>query len=324
VSGEGFRTPGVYGALAEVRRLAAVAGREGVAAEAQAVLEEVLVAYVTGHLAATGERALTLAGGVFANVRLNQKLHRIPGIERVFVFPHMGDGGLGYGAAVDLMAELQGRKSQAIGDVYWGPAYDDGDLESALLRSGVDYLHVPDIEARVSRLLLAGKVVGRFAGRMEFGPRALGNRSILCAAAEKGINASLNRRLQRTEFMPFAPVVRAADAPALFPDLAGAERAAEYMTMTFDCGPEMAEAAPAVVHVDGTARPQVLRPAVNPSYHEILDRYCRQSGRPALVNTSFNIHEEPIVMTPEDAIRAYVASGIDALALGPFLSERRS
>jgi carbamoyltransferase len=319
-----FETPGVYGALRQTTRLTHARGLAPVAAAAQAILEEVVTAYVSHHLAATGETCLALAGGVFANVRLNQKLHQLPGVERVFIFPHMGDGGLGFGGVADLLAELQGQKSRSLKDVYLGPEFAEPDMEGELLRAGIEYKFVPDLERRLGQHLARGKTVGRFAGRMEFGPRALGNRSILLQATDPTVNDWLNKKLRRTEFMPFAPVVLHEDAPVLFPGFAGAEHAAEFMTVTFDCAPALREMSPAVVHKDGTARPQAIREEVNPGYYAILDEYRRLTGLPALINTSFNLHEEPIVMTPADAIRAFVESDLDLLAIGPFLAERKA
>jgi carbamoyltransferase len=144
---------------------------------------------------------------------------------------------------------------------------------------------------------------------------------VLYHASEPGVNQWLNKRLGRTEFMPFAPVTRAAAASRCYESLAGAEHAAEFMTITFDCTPWMKETCPAAVHVDGTARPQLVRPEINPGYDAILAEYEKRSGVPCLINTSFNMHEEPIVCSPQDAIRAFRLGKLDALAIGPFLVE---
>ena len=317
-----FETPGVYGALVEVKRLVRKLGGAPVAAAAQQVLEEVITAYVGHYLGLGGETKVALAGGVFANVRLNQRILELPGVEGVFVFPHMGDGGLGYGGAVNLMSELQGRASQAIPHAYWGPEFNDGHLEAALLKAGLAYKFVPDLERRLGQKLAEGKSVARFTGRMEFGPRALGNRSILYQATDPSVTDWLNQKLGRTEFMPFAPVVLVEEAPYLFDGWSRCEHASEFMTITLPCTETMREMSPAVVHVDGTARPQVIREEVNPGFYAILDEYRRVTGRPALINTSFNLHEEPIVMSPEDAVQAFLDSGLDILAMGPFLCQR--
>jgi len=154
---------------------------------------------------------------------------------------------------------------------------------------------------------------------MEYGPRALGNRSILYHAREPEVNQWLNTRLGRTEFMPFAPVTLFEAREKCYHNIKGAEHAAEFMTITFDCTDFMRESCPAAVHVDGTARPQLIRREVNPGYYDILTEYEKLSGIPSLINTSFNMHEEPIVNSPEDAVRAFLQGALDYLAIGPFL-----
>ena len=154
---------------------------------------------------------------------------------------------------------------------------------------------------------------------MEYGPRALGNRSILYHGREPEVNQWLNQRLGRTEFMPFAPVTLWEARERCYLGVAGAEHAAEFMTITFDCTSFMRETCPAAVHVDGTARPQLIRREVNPDYYDILAEYEKLSGIPAMINTSFNMHEEPIVCTPADAVRAFLAGNLTTLAIGPFL-----
>ena len=165
----------------------------------------------------------------------------------------------------------------------------------------------------------SGKVVARFDGRMEYGPRALGNRSILYHAREPEVNQWLNKRLGRTEFMPFAPVTLYEARESCYHNIKGAEHAAEFMTITFDCTDQMKRDCPAAVHVDGTARPQLIRRDVNPGYYDIVKEYEKLSGIPSLINTSFNMHEEPIVCTPADAVRAFLLGNLDYLVLGPFL-----
>jgi carbamoyltransferase len=167
--------------------------------------------------------------------------------------------------------------------------------------------------------LAKGHVVARFDGRVEYGPRALGNRSILYQPTDPAVNDWLNKLLQRTEFMPFAPVTRFEDASRLYYGVEGAAHSAEFMTITFDCLDELRRKCPAVIHVDGTARPQLLRRETNPDYYRILEEYIRLTGIPALINTSFNMHEEPIVCTPADAVRAFLQGHLDVLSIGPFI-----
>jgi carbamoyltransferase len=292
-----------------------------VAAAWQHVLEVLACRYVAHWLERTGCDRLVLSGGVTANVKMNQRLHALPGVRTTFVYPNMGDGGCGTGLA--LLRSWQGGVGAPLRDVYLGPEYGEAELEAALREAGLAYQRVADPAERaaeVARRIHAGQVVARFDGRMEYGPRALGNRSILYHAREPGVNQWLNQRLGRTEFMPFAPVTLWEAAGRCYEGLAGAEHAAEFMTITFDCTPWMREHCPAAVHVDGTARPQLLRREVNPEYYDIVQAYERLSGIPCLINTSFNMHEEPIVCRPRDAVRAFLQGHLDALVMGPFLA----
>jgi carbamoyltransferase len=296
-----------------------------VASSIQQVLEEVVTQYVSRWVGKTGLHDLALSGGVFANVRLNQKLHELDNVGSVFIHPGMGDEGLALGAAFAGWrdcAAAAGRRYDwpPVADVYLGPEYSPDDMADALTAEGVDYHTSGDVAAEVAQHLAAGRVVARFDGRMEYGPRALGNRSILYQATDPSVNDWLNQRLQRTEFMPFAPVTRIEDAMRLYQNVHGAAHTAEFMTITFDCSDELKRACPAVVHVDGTARPQLLRQQTNPVYYRILDEYIRLTGNPALINTSFNMHEEPIVCSPVDALRAFLQGHLDVLSMGPFIA----
>ena len=290
-----------------------------VAAAWQHVLE-VLASEVVEHwVKQTGCDSLVLSGGVAANVKMNQRLHAVPGVRRTFIDPDMGDGGTATGLARQL--SWPGGVGERLHDVYLGPEFREDEVRLALEHAGMPMDRPANLAAEVARRIHAGQVVGRFDGRMEYGPRALGNRSVLYHAREPGVNQWLNKRLGRTEFMPFAPVTRAAAAQRCYEGLAGAEHAAEFMTITFDCTPWMREHCPAAVHVDGTARPQLVRREVNPAYDDILAEYEKLSGIPCLINTSFNMHEEPIVCSPQDAIRAFRLGKLDALAIGPWLVE---
>ena len=319
-----FMVPAVYGAYPKLLYLAKRYGREQLSAAVQTVLEEVTCRYVAHYVRETGARNLVLAGGVCANVKLNQRLFELDGVENVFVFPHMADGGLGYGAAQMVYRHESGdREPEPITDVYWGPEYSNAEIRAALQRHGLEATEFPDVPAAVAELLCSNKVVAHFAGRMEFGPRALGNRSILYPATDAKVNDWLNEQLKRSEFMPFAPVTLAERATESYLNLQGAESAARFMTVTFDCTSAMIENCPAVVHVDGTARPQLVTEEINPRYYRILHEYWKRTGIASIVNTSFNMHEEPIVCTPEDAIRAFLQGNLDYLAIGGFLVERQ-
>jgi carbamoyltransferase len=295
------------------------------AAAAQRVLEEVAVDYVRHFLARHPSPNVVVAGGVFANVRVNQMIAEVPGAEFFYVHQHMGDGGIGTGAALLDVHEGKGRQYDGFRppDVYFGAGYTDGQILAELEARRVPHLKVEDIEARVAELVHEGKVVARFAGRMEYGPRALGNRSILAHTKDRSINDWLNKRLRRTEFMPFAPSVLGPRAHEIFEGYVRGvcDYTDNFMTVTYRVRPEWHDRLQAATHVDGTARPQVVWPDANPSYYRLIDQYARRSGIPAVINTSFNMHEEPIVASPADAIRAFEQGGLDYLAIGPFLCE---
>ena len=155
---------------------------------------------------------------------------------------------------------------------------------------------------------------------MEFGPRALGNRSILYQPTDPSVQDWLNELLDRTEFMPFAPSIQLEHVDDCFEDSTGALDTARFMTITFDCTDWFTERCPGVVHVDRTARPQVVDRSESPAYWTIIDEYRRLTGLPAIINTSFSLHEDPIVCTPRDAVRAFLESHLDFLAMGPFLA----
>lgn len=293
--------------------------REDIAAAAQKSLEEVVCACVAGLDGQAGR--LALAGGTFANVKLNQRLRELENVGDVFVFPDMGDGGLPVGAAWLVHARETGQRPERLRHVYLGPSASEREIGATLAASGLRYSCVSGIESRVASLLAAGHVVARWEGRLEYGPRALGHRSILFQATDPSVNDWLNQRLGRSEFMPFAPVTLAEAADSCYAGLSGGREAARYMTMTFSCTSQMRAEAPAAVHVDGTARPQIVSRDDCPSLYEILEGYRRITGRSSLINTSLNMHEEPIVSTVDDALRAVRASDLPYLAVGNFLVE---
>ena len=301
------------------RALAGHFAKRDVAAAYQFVLEEVARRVVSYWLQKTGLKKIVVSGGVHANVKLNQRLHEIPGVEGLFVYPNMGDGGCGTGAAMLAFGHETMRRAGPFDNVYFGPDYTEAQIRAALDTENLKYERHDEPEERTAELLADNQIVGRFAGRMEYGPRALGNRSVLYPALDPEVNQWLNHQLARTEFMPFAPSCLAEAAPKLFHNVGGCEKTAEFMTVTFDCTDWMKEHSPAAVHVDGTARPQLVTPQSNPGYHKLIAAYERRTGIPVVINTSFNMHEEPIICTPQDAVRAFLLGNLDYLAAGPFL-----
>ena len=288
-----------------------------VAAAYQHVLEVVAARFVKYWVDKTGIDTVVLSGGVTANVKLNQRIFEIDGVNHIFVYPNMGDGGCGTGAA--LYHSQTDDFKPTISNAYFGPDFSEAEIEKELKAAGLELSKPANLAEQVAKHIHEGKVVARFDGRMEYGPRALGNRTIMYHAREPEVNQWLNKRLGRTEFMPFAPVTLYEAREKYYFNMKGAEHAAEFMTITFDCTDEMKRDCPAAVHVDGTARPQLIRREVNPGYYDILKEYEKLSGISSLINTSFNMHEEPIVCSPFDAVRAFLQGNLDMLAIGPFL-----
>lgn len=314
-------------ALAKIRRLLPAGWTmEDLAATIQVVAEDVAREYVRHWVESSGHRNVALAGGLFGNVRINEEIHLIPGVKRTFVHPGMSDEGLAVGAALaldgmDRRRERRSYEPRELSTVYLGNEYGEREISDALDRTGLEYHHLPGrLEPEVAEQLANGKVVARFNGRMEYGPRALGNRSILYQPGDPSVNDWLNELLKRTEFMPFAPATLSEHADDLFEHCRGAKDAARFMTITFHCTPRMIERCGGVVHVDSTARPQLVREQDNPSYYMVIEEYEKRTGVPVLINTSFNVHEEPIVRTPDDAIRAFLDSDLDYLAIGDFIA----
>ena len=292
-----------------------------VAAAIQVHIEDLIARYVAQAVRKTGLGNIALSGGLFANVKLNQRIRDLEGVQNVFIHPHMGDGGLAVGAALSLQAQCAPIAPYRLENAYLGTDIEDTHIEGELNRQGLPYARHEHVETAIAQKLAQGYVVARVNGRMEYGPRALGNRSILYQATDTTVNQWLNHRLKRTEFMPFAPAILEERAADYYQGYPASAHAAEYMTITYDATDRCKREAPAVVHIDGTARPQVVSERTNPSFYRILKAYERLTGLPQVINTSFNMHEEPIVCTPGDAVRAFQQGHIDILAIGAYLVE---
>jgi carbamoyltransferase len=257
-------------------------------------------------------RSICLAGGLFANVKINQRVLE-SGFERLFVAPSMTDDGTALGAAWYVASSASSFDPKPLSSMFLGPSYGVEEVREIVEKENVTLVNPANSADAIASLLADGAVVAIFQEAMEFGPRALGNRSILAQASESDINRSLNERLNRTEFMPFAPMTLLEDADTCYLGIDKVQHTAEFMTVTVDCTDSMRQSCPAVVHVDGTARPQLVTRNSNPLVYEILSSYKQLTGRLAIVNTSFNIHEEPIICSPEDALRGFFESGLDYL-----------
>ncbi|MFH1855894.1 MAG: carbamoyltransferase C-terminal domain-containing protein [Candidatus Omnitrophota bacterium] len=298
--------------------------QEDVSAGAQFVLEDCVCKIAEFYLKKYNCKNLVLSGGVFANVKLNQRLFNLPEVENIYVHPGMSDEGLALGAACKILFEHNPDiKRKNIQDVYFGPSFAELETEDVLKKYGLKYTKVEDdkiLAKDTASWIAQGKIIGLFKGRMEYGPRALGARSVLADPRKKETHNILNQRMKRSEFMPFAPVIpyeRAKDI--LDGKIDGSEHAAEFMTITYDIKKEWQGKIPAVVHVDGTARPQLIKRETNPLYYDIVTEFGKITGIPVIVNTSFNMHEEPIVCTPEDAVRSYLQGCVDIMIIDNFL-----
>jgi carbamoyltransferase len=255
---------------------------------------------------------------------LNAKIPDQTGFENVWIQPNAGDGGSSMGAALYAWHAVFGNpRGYALTDPFLGPGYAPDEIAAFLRERAIVFRRFASREellAETARRILDDQVVGWFQGRMEWGPRALGGRSILATAGNPAMRGILNVKVKRREtFRPFAPAVRAGDAPLYFecPDPAPAP--AEFMLTVHPVRPEWRARLAAVTHVDGTARPQAVARAVNPLFHDLIGAVGEASGVGAVINTSFNVRGEPIVRSPEEAYRCMMGTGIDCLVLGDFL-----
>ena len=309
-----------------MRHLAKAISPEDLAASIQKVLEDTMLRSIKNLLANFPSRHLGVAGGVFANVRLNRLLAEQLGLDEIFIFPAMGDEGLPVGSALIYLMERDGLKTwldrrRPLGPIFLGRDYTSAiDPALAALPNVRRIPGAPVTEA--ANRLVEGKIGAIFTGRMEYGPRALGARSILANPSRRETHDLLNQRLARTEFMPFAPVVAAEQAAEVFDVNAVNARACQYMTIACDVRPQWRDRIPAVVHVDGSARPQTIRRDDNPLYYDIVQGFAAASGLPVLVNTSFNVHEEPIVNSPAECAKALLDGRIDFVVTGQGVYEK--
>lgn len=302
--------------------------REDIAAATQAVFEEITLRIIDrscGYISdeGPGKGKVALAGGVFGNVKLNQAIAGRDFVNELFVVPPMGDPGVAIGAAMAAM--LKGSNAQEIRpsriqSVSWGPDIKEDDVANSIykFKGEVDHELVKDqatLYRRIAMLLAEGKLVARVHGRMEFGPRALGNRTIYAPAYDKAINGALNSMLGRSEFMPFAPIVLHDYAAVNMKNFNKVESCMPFMTVALEVSEDFRKRFPAAVHIDGTARAQSVRFEQNPDPYMILKEYEKITGNPVLINTSFNMHGEPIVCSPEEAISSFLAARLDALVM---------
>jgi carbamoyltransferase len=268
----------------------------------------------------TGCRNVCLAGGVALNSKANGKISAGGLVENLFVQPAASDDGVALGAALAPYLDRNGKlPNKAMRHGYWGPSFDDKSIEAALRTYKLRSARLQDPASTAAELLSQGKILGWFQGRMEFGPRALGSRSILADPHDPEMNAKVNNAVKFREWWrPFAPSLKKEAANEYLESATDSP----FMILTAQVRPEKRAVIPAVTHVDGSARPQTVEKEINPLYWRLIDEFEKRTGVPVILNTSFNLRGEAIVHTPTDAIRTFFSSGMDALVMGSFLVEK--
>jgi carbamoyltransferase len=294
---------------------------QNIAASLQALLEEVVLGLLRQLAQKTGLKDLCMAGGVALNCTMNGKIQRDTPFERIYIQPAAYDGGTSLGAALYVKHQVLGAPRDFVMDhTYWGLEYTPAECRTALDARALKYRELADepLAAAAADLIVDGNIVGWYQGRFEWGPRALGNRSIVCDSRSDKMKDVLNSRIKHREsFRPFAPSVLEERAAQWFE----MGDASPFMLMTCQVRKEQQAKVPAITHVDGTARQQTVSKASNPKYWSLIHAFEKKTGVPILVNTSFN-ENEPVVNTPEEAISCYLRNDMDVLVLGPYLVEK--
>lgn len=293
--------------------------REDIAAALQKVTEEIVLDYLGIFLEKTKIKNVCLAGGVFGNVKINERILERDDVDNVYIFPQMGDGGNAYGGALIKYYELGYEITYPLSSVLLGPSFKDEEIIEVLEKNKnkITWKFLEEYSlVKVANDLSEGLIIGLLTGRTEYGPRALGSRSIIARASEIDINATLNKRLNRTEFMPFAPVTLEEFADSYYVGWEPTHMCSHFMTMCYSCTEQAIKKTPAIAHVDNTARPQIINSEnSNPLYYRILVEYHKLTGIPTLINTSFNNHEEPIICSPLDAINSLLKNIVDFIII---------
>ena len=287
---------------------------QNIAASAQKVLEEAVLNLARRLHQDTGLKRLCLAGGVGLNCSMNGRLKQESPFEDIFVQPASGDDGIAIGAAFQLYHAISGSpRTFELRDARLGPEYSNDEIRQTLDRAKLRYETPEDLEACAARLLADGLIVGWYQGRMEFGPRALGSRSILADPTRPDMKDLLNKYVKhREEFRPFAPSCLEERAPDFFPGC----RYSPFMLFVYPVAEDKRALVPAITHINGTARVQTVSKDTDPRYYRLIQEFEKRRGVPMVLNTSFNVMGEPIVNTPLDAVRCFFSTGMDALVIG--------
>jgi carbamoyltransferase len=293
---------------------------KNVAFAVQDACEEAMMTLARAAVAKTGSRNICLAGGVALNSKANGKILSSGIVDRIFVQPAAGDDGVCLGAALAPYLDNGGKlPMHKMRHAYLGAENSDEEIEKALTTYKLRATRVADPAAAAAEMLANGKILGWVQGRMEFGPRALGARSILADPRDPEMNAKVNNAVKFREWWrPFAPSMLAEVAGEYIESATDSP----FMILTAQVKPEKRSVIPSVTHVDGSARPQTVERDVNPLYWRLIREFGNRTGVPVVMNTSFNLRGEPIVSTPTDAVRTFFSSGMDALVIGSFVVEK--
>ena len=292
-----------------------------IAFEAQDKLEETAARMVDHLIRETGTRNLCLAGGVALNCKMNGYIWRNCDLENIFIQPVSGDDGTTFGSAMAVYLEHGGKPGNLtqLEHVYFGPCFSNAEIEAALRKANLEYTKSDDISREAAELVADGKVIGWFQGRMEMGPRALGNRSILADPRRAEMKDIVNKKAKfREPWRPFCPSILYERAPVYLEKW----HASPFMILTFTITEDKRDKIVAVTHVDSTARPQLVKKEINPRYYNLIKRFEDITGEAVVLNTSFNVKGEPIVCTPQDAVDCFLKTGIEVLAIGDFLARK--
>jgi len=300
-----------------------------IAASIQRATEEIILKMVNTAHKKTGLDKLVMAGGVALNSVANGRVMRESPFKEVWIQPAAGDSGGALGAALYAYHVILGQPREFVQEHnYWGAEYSEAQMVEAIEARGFPYKRFDDVEVRLDRALdtiLQGKVIGWFQGRFEWGPRALGNRSILADPRRGEMKDIVNTKIKfREPFRPFAPVILEERAPEYFAT-EGLDRQypPRFMLMVSPYKGDKGDKVQAVCHAGGTGRMQTVRKEWNPAYYRIIEKFEQATGVPVLLNTSYNLRGEPIVNSPADALKTFANSGIDQLVMGPFLVSKR-
>jgi carbamoyltransferase len=317
---DGLKIKAKYNSLKTYQELKKILWRfpsEQFANMAQKTLESHIAKLIKNAIADTGIRKIALSGGVASNVKVNMMIRHLPECEECFVFPHMGDGGLALGAAIYSNYQLNGITNYKFDSVALGLEYSNTEIESELRLANLNYRKSANLVKETAELITNGNIVLWFQDRSEYGPRALGSRSILALPDSTDIKDELNLKLKkRVWYQPFCPSILQEDAQVLLEDYNG--NPDQFMTMAYKVRYEYKKGLIGVINIDGSCRPQILADH-NSKYARLLKEIKVLTGTGALLNTSFNVHGEPLVCSPRDAINTFISTGIKHLIIGDFI-----